>query len=103
MSTIPPDALPPAPPGAEPVIPATASAASDPDAALNTEKLGLEIKQLKRSMSLENVVVERFKTVGATVGAIVAFFTFLWTVKAGINQLDLVRNGQDQDRFDKAL
>jgi uncharacterized protein YjbI with pentapeptide repeats len=106
MSAIPPNPLPPSPsvpPGAPPVIPPAVPAGPDPDAALKTEKLGLEIKQLKRTMSLENVVLERFKTGGASVAAIVAFFTFLWTVNAGIKQLDQARNGQDQDRFDKAL
>jgi uncharacterized protein YjbI with pentapeptide repeats len=109
MSSTPPNPLPPSPPTAPPPPPSVVppplvpASAPDHDAALKTQKLQLEIDQLKQAISNENHFPERWKSWATLLAAVGAFATFSWTVHAGIKQLNQTQNGQDQDRFDKAL
>lgn len=109
MSSTSPNPPPPSPPvsptaptSVAPTAPVPASA-PDSDAALKTQKLQLEIEQLQQAISNENHVLERLKSWATLLAAVAAFATLIWTVNAGIKQLNQTQNGQDQDRFDKAL
>jgi len=99
MASVPP--VPPSPP----IPPATAPspAPPDPDAALKTRKLELEIQQLQRATSQESWKLELLKIWAPLLTAIVAIGALIWSINAGVKQANLTQNGQDQDRFDKAL
>jgi uncharacterized protein YjbI with pentapeptide repeats len=101
MSSNSPNPLLPSQPALQPAVPLPLVPAStaDPDAALKTKKLELEIDQLSQATSF----LERWKSWATLLAAVLAFATFCWTVNAGIKQLNQTQNGQDQDRFDKAL
>jgi uncharacterized protein YjbI with pentapeptide repeats len=109
--TVPPTGNPPAPPANPPGPPnpptPPAPTAPDPDAALKTEKLELEIQELQRKMSRQYWGLELFKawapSITAAATAIVAIVALFWTINAGRKQIAQTQNAQDQDRFDKAL
>jgi uncharacterized protein YjbI with pentapeptide repeats len=104
MSTNPP-APPesPSPAPQPPPLPASPSvsppAVTDPDAVLKTRKLELEIKQLERANSKSNWIL----TLAPSLTALVAIVALAWTINSGTQQIRQTQNGQDQDRFDKAL
>jgi hypothetical protein len=101
MSTIPPPTPPPDPPANLP--PPTPPPAADPDAALKTRKLELEIRQLEQATSKKNWILEVLQPMAPSVTAVVAIVALVWTVNSGLQQLRQTQNAQDQDRFDKAL
>ncbi len=105
---VPPTPGPPVPPPGPPAPPSAGTPPpADPDAALKTRKLELEIQELERKMSRQYWGLEIFKawapSVTAAVTAVVAIMALFWTINAGTKQINQTQNAQDQDRFDKAL
>jgi uncharacterized protein YjbI with pentapeptide repeats len=99
MASVPPD--PPVPPTSPTITPA--APVPDPDAALKTRKLELEIQQLQRATSEKSWTLELLKTWAPLLTAIVAIGALIWSINAGVKQANLTQSGQDQERFDKAL
>jgi uncharacterized protein YjbI with pentapeptide repeats len=99
MATIPP----PPPLAVPPIPPTTLVPPADPDAPLRTEKLNLEIEQLKQQNSRGARIVELLKSWGTPLATISTLVALIWTIHAGTVQLSQTQTAQDQDRFDKAI
>jgi uncharacterized protein YjbI with pentapeptide repeats len=75
----------------------------DPNAVQQKEKLDLEIKQLQQATSRFNRGLEFVKAWAPSLTTFVTLGALIWTINAGITQMRQTQNGQDQDRFDKAI
>jgi uncharacterized protein YjbI with pentapeptide repeats len=105
MATTPP--APPPPPSIPPTPPSNTPPAlvppPDPEPALRTKKLQLEIEQLQQQNSRGARIVEALKNWGTPFVTISTLVALVWTIHAGIVQMRQTQNAQDQNRFDKAI
>ncbi len=89
-NTTPPPPLPPTPP-------------TPTDAALQEQKLRLEIRQLEQATSANARRLELIKAWVPPLTALVTIGALIWAINSGTTQMRQTQNGQDQDRFDKAI
>src|SRR5260370_27337387 len=96
-----PPPMPPAPPA--PAGPPIPPAPPDPEEALKHDKLELEIKQLRQTISFRNWILQLIQVLTPPITTAIALAALIWTIHAGIVQMGQTQNAQDQDRFDKAI
>ena len=89
-NTTPPPPLPPTPP-------------TPTDEALQEQKLRLEIRQLEQATSANARRLELIKALVPPLTTLVTIGALIWAINSGTTQMRQTQNGQDQDRFDKAI
>ena len=76
------------------------------EAELRLTKLKFETRLLRRQLSRGFTVLELFKSIASIAGvltAIVALAAFFWSVWNGLEQLNLAREGRNQERLNAAI
>jgi uncharacterized protein YjbI with pentapeptide repeats len=86
-----------------PLPPLPPTLAAPIDAALQEQKLRLEVRQLEQATSASARRLELIKAWVPPLTTLVTIGALIWAINSGTTQMRQTQNGQDQDRFDKAI